>query len=121
MILDFAVNSEIERMEASAKERLKAYIESLKQEKKDAVLAESEWWAANTIVGGLHGGKFSERLAANRAAASQAPRPRNCPTCNSPQPKLHPAVQWEGEVQPCADQWHAASQAPPAGSGEGKA
>ncbi len=29
-----------------------------------------------------------------------------CPTCNSPQPHLHPAVQFEGEVQPCADDYH---------------
>jgi flavin-dependent thymidylate synthase len=30
----------------------------------------------------------------------------NCPTCGSPSPTLHPAVQHEGEVQPCADPWH---------------
>lgn len=30
-----------------------------------------------------------------------------CPTCNSPLPKLHPAVQQGGEVQPCKDSWHA--------------
>ncbi len=29
-----------------------------------------------------------------------------CPTCNSPQPHLHPAVQFEGEVQPCGDDYH---------------
>lgn len=29
-----------------------------------------------------------------------------CPRCNSPDPKLHPAVQFEGEVQPCAHLWH---------------
>jgi len=29
-----------------------------------------------------------------------------CPTCNSPQPHLHPAVQFEGEVQPCAHEYH---------------
>ena len=33
-------------------------------------------------------------------------RPRNCPTCESPQPHLHPAMQFEGEVQPCKDLWH---------------
>lgn len=31
---------------------------------------------------------------------------RNCPTCDSPAPNLHPAVQSEGEVQPCKDPWH---------------
>jgi hypothetical protein len=29
-----------------------------------------------------------------------------CPTCDSPEPKLHPAVQHEGEVQECRDPWH---------------
>ncbi len=29
-----------------------------------------------------------------------------CPRCNSPKPHLHPAVQLEGEVQPCADDFH---------------
>lgn len=29
-----------------------------------------------------------------------------CPTCDSPAPHLHPAVQCEGEVQPCKDEFH---------------
>ena len=29
-----------------------------------------------------------------------------CPSCNSPQPHLHPAVQWEGEVEICVDEFH---------------
>lgn len=33
-------------------------------------------------------------------------RPRNCPTCESPASHLHPAMQSEGEVQPCKDPWH---------------
>lgn len=30
----------------------------------------------------------------------------NCPTCGSSAPHLHPAVQHEGEVQPCRDAFH---------------
>lgn len=29
-----------------------------------------------------------------------------CPKCESPNPKHHPAVQWEGEVHLCRDPWH---------------
>jgi hypothetical protein len=29
-----------------------------------------------------------------------------CPSCNSPAPHLHPAVQHEGEVQLCGDSFH---------------
>lgn len=33
-----------------------------------------------------------------------------CPTCNSPNPHLHPAVQHEGETQLCLDPWHATTE-----------
>lgn len=32
--------------------------------------------------------------------------PAGCPSCGSPQPHLHPAVQFEGEVEVCADEFH---------------
>lgn len=38
--------------------------------------------------------------------AEEGVRMTKCPTCNSPQPHLHPAVQFEGEVEMCADAFH---------------
>lgn len=32
--------------------------------------------------------------------------PERCPRCESPAPNLHPAMQSEGEVQPCSHPWH---------------
>lgn len=43
--------------------------------------------------------KIIERLTAERQ--------ERCPRCDSSEPKLHPAMQLEGEVQPCPHEWHA--------------
>jgi len=32
--------------------------------------------------------------------------PKNCPTCDSPSPERHPAMQFEGEASLCRDPWH---------------
>lgn len=63
---------------------------------------------------------WAERISAAdaRARALLAPpetrRPTHCPTCDSPAPHLHPAMQAEGEVQPCKDPWHIAPPETPA-------
>ena len=31
---------------------------------------------------------------------------QHCPKCDSPAPHLHPAIQFEGEVQPCNHAFH---------------
>jgi hypothetical protein len=41
--------------------------------------------------------------------------PRHCPRCESPAPHLHPAMQYEGEVQPCEHPFHADAPGPGAG------
>lgn len=38
---------------------------------------------------------------------------RECPTCKAPEPHLHPALQYEGEVQLCSDSWHWTKAAKP--------
>jgi hypothetical protein len=35
-----------------------------------------------------------------------ADRPPRCPTCDSPQPSMHPAVSGGGEAILCPDAWH---------------
>lgn len=56
-------------------------------------------------------GSDPERLAeaAIENAVLEARRERHgprCPRCNSPDPKRHPALQFEGEVEPCTHPFH---------------
>jgi len=49
-----------------------------------------------------HAGERGRRL----PVEAKRPIEGHCPTCDSPAPHLHPAVQSEGEVSPCADPFH---------------
>lgn len=52
-------------------------------------------------------GKSHYRPTAKGGAMLPASHPgHNCPKCNSPSPERHPAVQHEGEVEICADDYH---------------
>lgn len=51
------------------------------------------------------------RSAQSRVAAARSRAKERCPTCDSPNPKLHPAVQHEGEVEMCRDPWHTPERA----------
>jgi hypothetical protein len=55
--------------------------------------------------GGGPGGGKDARLRASEQRVSRLVS-RVCPTCTSPDRARHPAVQHEGEVQPCGDPWH---------------
>lgn len=48
--------------------------------------------------------KFLAEIA--QADQRRAEQQRACPTCGSPDPARHPAVQHEGEVQICRDRFH---------------
>lgn len=47
-----------------------------------------------------------QHTAQKQAMAHPVWEERRCPRCDSPKPNLHPAVQYEGEVQPCSHSFH---------------
>lgn len=49
----------------------------------------------------------NENLQQEIARLKEQLNPRNCPKCESPSPRLHPAMQHEGEVQECNHPFHA--------------
>lgn len=49
---------------------------------------------------------IAQRAGEGDATAKLKEKAMECPTCASPRPFLHPAVQEGGEVQPCPDAWH---------------
>ncbi len=82
---------------------------------------ESGWFVSKrpAFPAGLYWAKFRTQaeadsfralLAYRATLAAQDAKPRKCPTCDSPSPHLHPAVQYEGEVQVCSNRWHKAAQ-----------
>lgn len=42
----------------------------------------------------------------NEVPDSEVKASAQCPSCNSPDPKRHPATAFEGEVSLCEDPWH---------------
>ena len=48
-----------------------AEVQRIREEVAKARLEEAGWWASNTIIGGAHGGKFSQRIDALRAEQGQ--------------------------------------------------
>jgi hypothetical protein len=59
----------------------------------------SEGWAANNE------GIFRAAMAKATDSLIRTMQ-KKCPRCGSPDPKLHPAIQFEGEVQECRHPWH---------------
>jgi hypothetical protein len=75
-------------------------------EKLEALVKECEHALELNINGAVRIDWLMKRLAALLADHAKEGEQGRCPTCHSPGKNLHPAVQFEGEVQPCEDDWH---------------
>jgi hypothetical protein len=74
-------------------------------------LAQSVEKAAEMVLRERAAG-FEEAREGGKMAERTVYRAARCPRCDSPSPELHPAVQHEGEVQPCLHPWHGPPQTP---------
>lgn len=63
---------------------------------------EPEWCAKCKLAAAISAGERAH----SKPPVVQSHDGTRCPTCDAPAPHLHPAMQYEGEVQPCKDHFH---------------
>lgn len=107
-----AYGGEIEVYESSAASGPHLWVKATDETGKEVILhlsAETSWKFAEQVVTAVRNhyqGDSTPESAAYVVIDRDAMEPERCPHCDSPAPNLHPAMQSEGEVQPCPDSWH---------------